>query len=137
MGLFCSSQSYPRVRIFQYVASLQVLRDVLISIIRNPHRRRLLVRTWLLKSKAWNVVMTLVSLVNVVFNWPQAWDLWHTRNVASISATSMWLLLFVQWGFSLSGWLKRDWFLNISCGLAGGCTTSILLRIYGVQHGWF
>lgn len=81
--------------------------------------------------------MTLISLINVIFGWPQAWGLWHTHDVAAVSALSMWLLLIVQWGFSINAWARRDWFVHVSSGLAGICTVAILVRIYGVQLGWF
>ena len=78
-----------------------------------------------------------ISLLNVSFGWPQAWKVWHSRDMSAVSALSMILLLIVQWGFSAHAWARRDRFMCISGSLAGCCTLAILLRIYGVQHHWF
>ena len=93
-------------------------------------------RIWLLTSGAWRVAMIGISLLNVVFGWPQARKVWRSRDMSNTSALSMWLLIIVQWGFSANAWALRDWFMCSSGSLAGCCTAAILVRIYGVKHRW-
>lgn len=94
-------------------------------------------REFLLTSYVWSFVMTLVSLLNIVYNWPQAHTLWRSRDTSAISTPSLWMLLIVQWGFALNGWARCDYFLAISAGGAGWCTVFMLIRVYGVRRNWF
>lgn len=93
-------------------------------------------RIWFLTSGAWRVTMIGISLLNIVFGWPQARRVWRSRDMSNVSPLSMWLLLIVQWGFSTNAWAMRDWFMCVSGSLAGCCTASILVRIYGLKYRW-
>jgi uncharacterized protein with PQ loop repeat len=73
--------------------------------------------------------MTLISCLNAVFNWPQAWKVWRQRMTSGLSASSLWMLFVVQAGFTVHGWCLRDTFLSISGSIAS-CTTAFIIVGY-------
>lgn len=95
------------------------------------------IRGALRDSWVFKAAMGLIAFLNIVFAVPQAWTLWHTRDVSAISALTCWLLLTIQWGFSLNAWTMSDRFIFYSGFGSGLCTVVILLRIYGIRLGWF
>lgn len=83
-------------------------------------------REHILHSYAWNTVMTLASVANVVFAWPQIHKAWKTGQTGDISLLALGLLLFVQASFTTQGFLTGDKFFAWS-GLASGMSTAVLL----------
>jgi len=74
--------------------------------------------------------MSLTSLLNAVFNLPQAWKIWTEHTAAGLALSTSWMMLVVQVVFTFHGWLKRDRFLSYSGTAACSVTTLIILGQY-------
>ncbi len=79
----------------------------------------------------WNKIIWFVGLLSPTFMLPQAYKIWETRNVSGISINSLWLLLFIQIGFTSHGYFQRDRLLLVSSGL--GALVNIFV-IFSVSY---
>jgi uncharacterized protein with PQ loop repeat len=82
----------------------------------------------------WTKIIWLVSIVNPLMTLPQLVQLWATRETAGLSLIFLFILLFVQGGFSLHGFFTRDRFIMISNGIAAGMTILTILSALYFQH---
>ena len=61
----------------------------------------------------WSWVIWIVGIINPGFMLPQLFKIWEQGNASSISLTSLGILLFIQTGFGLHGFLRRDTLLMV------------------------
>jgi uncharacterized protein with PQ loop repeat len=79
----------------------------------------------------WKSIIWLVSIINPLMTAPQLIKIWQTGQIAGISLIFLFILLFVQSGFSLHGFFTRDRFIMASNGLAATMTLlTILSTLY-------
>lgn len=79
----------------------------------------------------WAKIIWVVSIVNPLMTLPQLIQLWATRETAGLSLIFLFILLFVQAGFSTHGFFVRDRFIMISNGIAAAMTLlTILSAVY-------
>jgi uncharacterized protein with PQ loop repeat len=79
----------------------------------------------------WTSIIWLISIINPLMTAPQLWRIWSTGQTAGISLIFLFILLFVQGGFSLHGFFTRDRFIMSSNGLAAFMTLlTILSTLY-------
>lgn len=79
----------------------------------------------------WPKIIWIVSIINPLMTLPQLVQLWVTQETAGLSFGFLFILLFVQCGFSTHGFFMRDRFIMISNGIAAGMTLlTILSALY-------
>ena len=78
----------------------------------------------------WTSIIWFVSIVNPLMTVPQLWKIWQTHETAGISLVFLWVLFFVQSGFSLHGFFTRDRFIMSSNGLAAIMTLLTILSTF-------
>ena len=79
----------------------------------------------------WTSIIWLVSIINPLMTVPQLWQIWHTGQTAGLSLVFLFVLFFIQSGFSLHGFFTRDRFVMGSNGLAAFMTLlTILSTLY-------
>lgn len=79
----------------------------------------------------WPKIIWVVSIINPLMTLPQLVQLWITQEAAGLSFGFLFILLFVQGGFSTHGFFMRDRFIMISNGIAAGMTLlTILSALY-------
>jgi len=78
----------------------------------------------------WTSIIWLVSIVNPLMTAPQLWQIWQTGQTAGLSLVFLFILLFVQGGFSLHGFFTRDRFIMGSNGLAATMTLLTVLSAF-------
>lgn len=82
----------------------------------------------------WPVIIWIVSIINPFMTAPQLIELWRTGQTAGLSLGFLGILLFVQGGFSLHGFFKRDKFIMGSNGLAAAMTLLTILSALYFRH---
>jgi len=82
----------------------------------------------------WTVIIWVVSIINPFMTLPQLLQLWQTHETAGLSFGFLGILLFVQVGFSLQGFFRRDRFIMYSNGLAATMTVITILSALYFQH---
>ena len=66
----------------------------------------------------WAWIAWLIGVINPTFMMPQLIQIWLTREVAALSLTTLAILIFIQGGFALHGYLTRDSLIFVSNILA-------------------
>ena len=77
----------------------------------------------------WNKIIWFVGLLSPTFMLPQAYKIWDTKNVSGISLNSLWLLLFIQIGFTLHGYFQRDRLLQVSSSLGAMVNIFVIVSV--------
>jgi len=78
----------------------------------------------------WQKIIWLVSIVNPLMTLPQLIQLWATRETAGLSFGFLFILLFVQGGFSSHGFFTRDRFIMTSNGIAAVMTLLTIVSAF-------
>ncbi|MCL4360711.1 SemiSWEET family transporter [Patescibacteria group bacterium] len=88
-------------------------------------------REQLAKKIYWTKIIWIVSIINPLMTLPQFLQVWQTHETAGLSLAFLFILLFVQTGFSTHGFFTRDKFIMGSNGLAALMTLlTILSTLY-------
>ena len=78
----------------------------------------------------WKKIIWLVSIINPLMTLPQLVQILVTHETAGLSFGFLFILLFVQAGFSLHGFFTRDRFIMISNGIAAAMTILTVLAAF-------
>ena len=81
------------------------------------------------KSIHWSKIIWFVGLLSPTFMLPQAYKIWDTKNVSGISLNSLWLLLFIQIGFTAHGYFQRDRLLQVSSSLGAMVNIFVIISV--------
>ncbi|MFA4975282.1 MAG: SemiSWEET family transporter [Candidatus Paceibacterota bacterium] len=81
------------------------------------------------KKIRWTYIIWIVSVINPFMTLPQLLKIWQTHQTSGISLVFLFILLFVQSGFSLHGFFSRDRFIMGSNGLAALMTLLTILSV--------
>ncbi len=77
----------------------------------------------------WSHFMWLVGVLNPCMILPQFYSIWKTRETAGISIPFFGILVFLQYAFSMHGFLIRDNTIFYSNFVAGSATLATLLSV--------
>ena len=81
----------------------------------------------------WSTIIWVVGMVNPLFMVPQLYKIWETGTATGVSLITMIILFFLQTGFGLHGFFRRDSMLMVSNALA--CTVTFSTTTSAVYFG--